>query len=78
MEIKPQEVNTPNNPIIFDTQALFNQVYINDLSRLLKTNSTVPTYIPKKLLSCFYLYKSGADYRLYIYIDNSWKYSTLS
>lgn len=55
-----------------------NQLFINDLKKIIQTNSTVPTYIPKKLLSCFYLYKSGADYRLYIYTDNTWKYSALS
>jgi len=56
-----------------------NQVYINDLTRVLKTNSSVPTHSPKKLLDCFYLYYDGSTtYRLYVYINNEWKYTNLS
>lgn len=41
---------------------------------LKKTNSTVPTYIPKSFLEQIYLYKNTTDYRLYIYLNNEWKY----
>ena len=69
---------TENKPIQFDTQLLFNQSYINDLTQLLKTNSTVPTNTPKKFIDCFYLYKNGTTFKLYVYIDNTWKSVTLS
>lgn len=75
--IKP--VIQENKPIQFDTQGIFNQEYINDLTRLLKTNLSVPTYIPRKFIDCFYLYWDGSTtYKLYIYINNSWKSTTLS
>ena len=39
-----------------DEKQLANNNYINDLTRLLKTNSTIPTHTPKKFMDCFYLY----------------------
>lgn len=55
-----------------------NDKYIDDLKYLLTTNSTVPTHIPRKWYEQFWLYKNGADYKLYIYINNEWKSVTLS
>ena len=55
-----------------------NQRYLDDLKRVMKTHSTIPTHEPKKLLDCIWLYKDGATYRLYIYINNEWKYSALT
>lgn len=77
--IKPESQTTEFKPITFDTQELFNQTYINDLTNLLKTNLSVPTYIPKKFIDCFYLYWDGSTtYELYIYINNSWKKTSLT
>lgn len=75
MEIK--KIETKNKEIVFDTQANFNQALINDLLKVIKTNSSLPTHTPKKFIDCFYLYNSGATYELYIYISNSWKKVTL-
>ena len=78
-KFKPQKIVTEFKPIQFDTQQIFNQAYINDLSQLLKTNTSIPTNTPKKFLDCFYLYWDGSTtYSLYIYINNSWKSVTLS
>ena len=78
-EIKIKPVEQKNEPIVFDTQELFNQSYINDLSKLLKTNTSVPTHVPKKFIDCFYLYwDESTTYELYVYISNSWKKVTLS
>lgn len=55
-----------------------NQIYLNDLKGLLKTNESVPTHTPKKLVDCFYLYKTGSSYYLYIFIDNTWKRTALT
>lgn len=41
---------------------------------LKKTNATAPTYTPKSFLEQIYLYKNGTDYRLYVYLNNEWKY----
>jgi hypothetical protein len=77
MEIK--EIKTKINNVVFDTQPQFNQQYINDLTRIIKTNTAVPTHTPKKFIDCFYLYWDGSTtYELYIYINNSWKKVTLS
>jgi hypothetical protein len=83
MEIKKKDINEiksiDNENPIFETQEDFNQSYIDDLLKTLKTNSTVPSYVPKKFIDCIYLYFDGAtDYRLYVYINNTWKYVTLS
>ena len=67
-----------NIDISKDQKDKSNQIYIDDLKRILKTRDSVPTYTPRKVLDCFYLYKNGTDYRLYIYINNEWKYSTLT
>lgn len=48
------------------------------LVELKETNSTVPTYIPKNFLDQMYLYKNGTDYRLYLYLNNEWKYIDLT
>jgi len=85
MEIKQNKtIKTPedyakNDEIIFDNQSNFNQIYINDLTKIFKTNTVVPTHIPKKLLDCIYLYWDGATtYKLYLYINNTWKSTNLS
>ena len=40
--------------------------------------SSVPTYVPRNWEEMFVLYDDGANYRLYIYINGSWRYSTLT
>lgn len=78
-KIKIQKIETENKPIVFSTQEMFNQEYINDLTGLLKTNLTIPTHTPKKFIDCFYLYWDGSTtYELYIYISNSWKKTSLT
>lgn len=78
-KIKLNKIETKNEPIRFDTQEIFNQEYINDLTKLLKTNLIVPTHTPKKFIDCFYLYWDGSTtYELYIYINNSWKKTSLA
>lgn len=73
-EFKPVKVD-----INKDDQELFNQNYINDLTKIIKTNSTVPTHTPRKLIDCFYLRWDGSNtYELYVYINNSWKKTSLT
>ena len=78
-KIKQQQVKTDFKPITFDTQQSFNQTYINDLTQILKTNTSVPTHTPKKFIDSFYLYwDESTTYELYIYINNTWKKVALS
>ena len=50
-----------------------------DASQKIKRNSSsAPTHSPKNWYEQMYLYKDGATYRLYINIDNTWKYINLS
>jgi hypothetical protein len=73
-EIKLTQVTTENSDIAFDTQPQFNQVFIDDFPKLLKTNYTIPTHTPKKLLDCIYPYFDGeSEYSLYVYINKVWK-----
>ena len=44
---------------------------------MIKHGSSAPTYIPKTFFEQFFLYKNGATYRLYVYVD-TWKYVALS
>jgi len=75
-ELKEKNINIG---ISQDKEVLYNQFYIDDLKNLLKTNLSIPSHTPKKFIDCFYLYFDGStDYRLYIYINNLWKYITLS
>lgn len=72
INLKPQQYR-------FENQDNFNQIYINDLLKVLSTNLTLPTHIPKKFIDSFYLYFNGTStYRLYVYINSTWKYITLS
>jgi hypothetical protein len=65
---------------IDDIQKEFkNERKVDDLLKLLKTNSTIPTHTPKKFVDCFWLYYDGATtYELYVYINNEWKKAALS
>jgi hypothetical protein len=78
-KIKIQNIDTGNNEMKFDSQEMLNQVYINDLRDILQTKTSIPTYEPKKFLDCFCLYwDESTTYRLYIWINNQWKYVTLT
>jgi len=62
---------------------IYNEIFlkssIDSIYKLLKLNTTVPTYIPKSFKEQFYLYYDGATtYKLYVYVANSWKSVTLS
>ena len=50
-----------------------NSILLNNLRNVLKTNTTIPTYIPKNFLESFYLYTDGTDSKLYVYINNIWE-----
>ena len=80
--IKQPKVNKQkfsDGDILFDNQELFNQAHINDLTQLLKTNTSIPTHTPKKFIDSFYLYwDESTTYELYIYINNTWKKVALS
>lgn len=40
--------------------------------------ATVPTFIPKNFIEQIQFYESGATYRLYIYQNGTWRYTTLT
>jgi hypothetical protein len=62
----------------FEEKERIRDLYFDSLKKVMKTNSSTPSHTPKNFLECFYLYKSGSTYRLYIYIDNTWKYINLN
>lgn len=46
--------------------------------QLKKSSANAPTYYPKNFFEQIYFYHNGADYRIYFYIDNAWKYVALT
>lgn len=77
-EVKINPVKTDNKVISFSEQGNFNQIYIDDLINIKKAITAAPTFIPKKFIDQIQLAHIGSDYKLYLYIDNSWKSITLS
>jgi len=76
LDIKP--ITESITGVTFDTQEQFNQIQINSLLKVIKTNLTIPTHSPKSFLDGIYLYWDGSStYSLYIYINKSWKKTSL-
>ena len=78
MEIKAPINYNPDYNLSTEQSPEYLGEIVNDWFKILKTGSAAPTYIPNRFIDCFYLYLNGSTYRLYIYINNEWKYSTLS
>jgi len=52
---------------------LSNQFYIDDLKKLIKTNTEVPTHTPKKFIDMFYLRDNSGTNEIYMFINNTWE-----
>ncbi len=52
---------------------LSNQFYIDDLKKLIKTNTEVPTHTPKKFVDMFYVRDNSGTTEFYVFINNTWK-----
>ena len=50
-----------------------NQAYIDDLKKLIKTNTEVPTHTPKKFVDIFYVRDNSGTTEFYVFINNTWK-----
>ncbi len=76
--IQPKYAGESNNN--FTTSAKLQTVERRffESEQIKKSSAVVPTYEPKTFFEQFYLYKSGATNRLYVNIDNTWKYVTLT
>lgn len=63
-----------------DPQMLFqNYVSIMEVLRKIKKfRTTAPTNVPKTYLDAIEFYVSGSTYRVYFYINKTWKYITLT
>lgn len=48
------------------------------LIRVKRHLTAAPTFIPRNFGEQIQVYHSGADYRLYIYVDKAWKYVALT
>lgn len=62
----------------FDSQPEFNQSFIDDLTKIKQHGTTAPTYTPKKFIDQIYFYDDGVDRKLYLYINNTWRSTTLT
>lgn len=54
------------------------QPILETLRRILKPVDTAPTKIPKSFLDQIVIYKNGSTYRLYIYVEDAWRYTALT
>ena len=52
---------------------LSNQFYIDDLKKLIKTNTNIPTHTPKKFVDMFYVRDNSGTTEFYVFINNTWK-----
>jgi len=79
---KKNEIKTNIDPtktnIEFDTNKMFQETALFLMNLLKKSSSVVPTFAPTEFKDQIYFYKNGSDYRIYFYIDNSWKYTNLT
>ncbi len=50
-----------------------NQAYIDDLKKLIKTNTNIPTHTPKKFVDMFYARDNSGTTEFYVFINNTWK-----
>lgn len=72
-----QEFKAVDVAISPEAASLLDGNYVNDLKKVMMTGDSVPTYVPKKLVDCYYFYKNGSTKRLYVYVDNAWSYTAL-
>ena len=49
-----------------------------EVLQLKKFSANAPTYYPKNFFEQIYFYHNGADYRVYFWVDNAWKYTALT
>ena len=52
--------------------------YLMKLRYNIKSVSTAPTFKPRGFLEHFVTYDTGGVRRLYIYVNGSWRYTTLT
>lgn len=72
-ETTPQPSYDPGQPTLADfLPVLF------ALRAPLKHYSTAPTFVPKTFLDQIQFYDDGTNYRLYLYINKTWRYVALT
>lgn len=84
--MKTKEIGKDFTPVNIEIspekQQLTNQNYINDLIKIKQVVTTVPTFIPRKLVDQFQIVLTGGVYYLYIYCQDTtpgnWKKVTIS
>lgn len=57
-----------------------NYLTIRNITDFIECVTVIPTATPKALFDQIKLYSTGGQYRLYVYnyIDNNWRYATLT
>jgi hypothetical protein len=55
-----------------------NELYTDDLRRLKKHITEVPTFVPKKFIDQIQFFDDGTDQILYLYSNNNWRSDALS
>lgn len=52
--------------------------FLELLKMIKKHRTTAPTYTPKSFIEQISLYDDGVNYRLYLYVNGSWRYVSLT
>lgn len=75
-EAPVEEIKFPDLPSPTPLQS--KNIRLENITNLFEAHSEAPTHNPRTFYEQFYLYKSGTTYRLYVYVDDAWKYVDLS
>ena len=74
--IKPDKNQSPEQPTL-DSMEEFIPLLIS-LRRFRKHVTTAPTFKPKTFADQVQLYDDGVNRRVYLYVNNSWRYVALT
>ena len=69
-----QQPEEPLQPLSFNEY----QSVIEALRRPRRHLTSAPSFTPKSFLDSFQLYDDGTNRRLYVYVNGTWRYSTLT
>lgn len=79
--IVPQPLEADLQPPAPESKQDFERQYASLLLSLRTVRqpvSVIPSFIPRNFLEQIQIYENGATYRLYIYMNGTWRYTTLT
>ena len=74
--VQPEQQNTPTGDQPSDTDTYI--VFLEALRRMKQHRTTAPTFTPKNFLEQIQFYDDGSARKLYLYINKTWRYVSLT